>query len=84
MGLLAEYLRQVGASGSQRLALGGYVIWSRKITSEASGWVWRPYSGDNPHVTHLHVSCSRLPAFYNIGRPWQVADGLAARGQRRR
>jgi len=73
LGLLAEYLRAVGASGSQRLAVGGYVIYDRRITSEARQWEWVAYSGDNPHVGHLHVSCSRLPVFYMISRPWGLS-----------
>lgn len=68
--LLADYIRHVGATGSQRLAVGGYVIFDRRIASDGGGWIWRPYTGDNPHVSHLHVSCSALPVFYMIGRPW--------------
>lgn len=77
--LLAAFLHDVGASGSQRLALGGYVIWRHRKTSAVSQWEWIPYKGDDPHVTHLHVSCSQLPAFYKITRPWQVREALASR-----
>jgi hypothetical protein len=36
-----------------------YVIWDRRIMSGAAGpqpWVWRPYTGSNPHTKHLHLS----------------------------
>lgn len=81
LGLLAAFLRDVGASGSQRLALGGYVIYNRRIASAENLFEWRTYGGDDPHVTHLHVSCSRLPAFYKITRPWNVVDALQQRGK---
>lgn len=81
--LLASFLRDVGASGSQRFALGGYVIWNHRIVSELSEWQWIAYKGDDPHVTHLHISCSRLPVFYKISRPWHVQEALQERGRRR-
>jgi hypothetical protein len=33
-----------------------YIIHRRKIASAKLGWVWRPYSGSNPHTSHIHVS----------------------------
>ncbi len=33
-----------------------YMIRARRIVSERDGWEWRPYTGDNPHTTHLHIS----------------------------
>ena len=36
-----------------------YVIWNRRIMSGAGGpapWLWRAYSGPNPHTRHLHLS----------------------------
>jgi hypothetical protein len=33
-----------------------YMIRSRRIVSERDGWEWRPYTGQNPHTTHLHIS----------------------------
>lgn len=36
-----------------------YVIWQRQIMAGFGGpqpWVWRPYSGTNPHTHHLHLS----------------------------
>lgn len=82
--LLAAFLRDVGASGSQRFALGGYVIYDRKIVSERSDWIWRPYKGDDPHVGHLHLSCSGFKPFYDITRPWHVVEAIRQRSQRAR
>lgn len=74
---LARLLRLVGEGGSQRLNPGGYVIWNRKIASDESRWAWKPYTGENPHTGHLHVSCSRLPQFYSNPAPWAVTVNLA-------
>lgn len=38
-----------------------YLIWNGQIMSgegSARAWAWRPYTGPNPHRTHLHVSVS--------------------------
>lgn len=42
-----------------------YVIWNRRIMSGNPGpspWVWRAYSGTNPHTSHLHLSVVASPA----------------------
>ncbi len=52
-GWLAEALR---AGRDQRVK---YVIWQRQIMAGAGGpqpWTWRPYTGTNPHIKHLHLS----------------------------
>lgn len=36
-----------------------YVISDRRIFAGPNGpqpWVWRPYNGDNPHTSHVHIS----------------------------
>ena len=48
-----------------------YVIWNRRMFSsyESRGvppWTWRPYTGDNPHTKHVHVSV------YADDRPWAL------------
>lgn len=48
-----------------------YVIWQRRIASASSGWVWRPYDGDNPHTAHAHFSGN--PDTDDDGQPWSVA-----------
>lgn len=56
--LLAERLRQVsGELGVQ------CIIWNRRIWSAAypdAGW--RPYSGTNPHLDHIHLELSKVAA----------------------
>lgn len=52
---LAEELRlhakQLGATS--RIS---YIIFQAQIASEKVAWSWRPYSGQNAHNHHLHVS----------------------------
>jgi hypothetical protein len=33
-----------------------YIIFDGLIASNTYGWVWRPYSGTNPHDHHCHIS----------------------------
>lgn len=36
-----------------------YVIWNRRIasaTQDGTPWNWEPYSGSNPHISHIHIS----------------------------
>lgn len=33
-----------------------YVIYNRRICSRSHGWVWRPYTGSDPHTGHVHLS----------------------------
>jgi len=50
-GKLAESIR---ASRDPRVK---YIIWNRQITSSTvAPWTWRPYSGENPHTKHVHIS----------------------------
>ncbi|MFC4158903.1 NBR1-Ig-like domain-containing protein [Chitinimonas lacunae] len=56
---LAEHLRLRGLHGDKRLRGGGYVIYNRRIAGAYDNWDWQPYSGDNPHTGHIHVSVSR-------------------------
>lgn len=74
---LAEYLRQSGAKGDPRLGSGGYIIFNRRITKpDFSGW--KVYTGQNPHVKHVHVSFSRNAAGYDSAAAWGlVSDGKA-------
>ena len=51
-----------------------YVIWNRRILSGAPGpspWIWRAYSGPNPHTKHLHLSVVASPACDDT-RPWNL------------
>jgi hypothetical protein len=60
-----------------------YIIWNRRILSGRAGpqaWVWRPYSGANPHTKHLHLSVVATAAG-DDGAAWaldmKVAPGAA-------
>jgi hypothetical protein len=70
---LAEQLRLLGAAGDHRLTGGGYVIYNRLITS-SDFRRWMPYTGDDPHTAHLHVSVSRNPVGYEDRGPWHFLD----------
>lgn len=69
----AEHLRTMGQHGDQRVL---YVIWKRRICSDKQGWVWRPYSGSNPHDKHIHLSVSDDPRVYDATGPWGIRDPL--------
>lgn len=50
-----------------------YVIWNGQIMSgahSARAWVWRPYTGPNPHTKHLHISVIADPRGYDDASPW--------------
>lgn len=53
---LAELTEAIRLSKDPRVK---YVIYTRRIYSGSTGtqpWAWRPYSGDDPHTNHAHVS----------------------------
>lgn len=53
-----------------------YVIWNSRIfNSRASPWVWRAYTGANPHSAHIHISVHDDKSLYDSPEPWSV--GLA-------
>ena len=51
-----------------------YVISNKKICSGTGqsnpAWVWRPYTGSNPHDHHVHISVKSDNAHYDDPRPW--------------
>lgn len=50
-----------------------YIIWnSRIISSEVSPWVWRVYSGSNPHSKHFHLSVKSVKSAYDDTREWRI------------
>lgn len=68
---LAEWLQK---GKDPRIA---YVIWNGQIMSgsrSARAWVTRPYTGQNPHRTHLHVSVVQEPLLYDDNDPWNIGD----------
>lgn len=38
-----------------------YIISNRRIAEWQNGFQWRPYSGSDPHDTHIHISVGRGP-----------------------
>lgn len=50
--LLAEQLRKT-AINDKRIK---YIIHNKKITSMENKWTWKLYKGQNPHLSHIHIS----------------------------
>lgn len=54
-----------------------YIISNRKICSGSGqthpAWVWRPYTGTNPHNHHVHISVKGDAAYYDDARKWAFA-----------
>jgi hypothetical protein len=55
-----------------------YVIWNRRImNSSAIGgnepWTWRPYTGENPHNLHMHVSVKCDSPSYDSTVDWGLS-----------
>lgn len=70
-GILAEVLV---ASRDPRIK---YIIWNRRIiSSETQAWVWRKYSGSNPHNHHMHVSVKAERMFYDDTRDWAMPGAV--------
>ena len=36
-----------------------YIIWNKQIWNPSVSDSWRPYNGENPHTSHVHVSFNR-------------------------
>ena len=50
-----------------------YIIWNRKIVnSRIQPWVWRNYTGVNPHTKHFHLSVQPVKASYDSTESWQL------------
>lgn len=55
-----------------------YIIWNgRIISSRQQPWIWRPYSGKNPHRAHLHLSVCPEESLYDDETAWKL-DGSKA------
>lgn len=67
-GRLAEALRrQMSGAPQGRIT---YIIWNRQIASIKRAWAWRPYTGSNPHTSHVHISIKATAR--NETRPWKL------------
>lgn len=50
-----------------------YIIWNKRIiSSSVAPWVWRDYSGTNPHDKHFHISVGSSKALYDAPRAWKI------------
>lgn len=50
-----------------------YIIWNRKkINSRVQPWVWRNYTGVNPHTKHFHLSVRPEKSAYDSEESWQI------------
>jgi hypothetical protein len=50
-----------------------YIIWNRKIVnSHIQPWVWRNYTGVNPHTKHFHLSDLPDKALYDSTESWHI------------
>ena len=64
----ADWLRQRCATGREVRVK--YIISNRRIASPNQNWVWRTYSGSNPHSQHAHVSVLHGPENFNEKKLW--------------
>lgn len=56
-----------------------YVISNRQICSGGAGqqpWVWRKYTGSNPHEHHMHISVRSPERFYDDETPWNIGANV--------
>jgi hypothetical protein len=52
-----------------------YIIWNRRIISATvSPWIWRAYTGRNPHTKHFHLSVSASKPLYDAQEPWALGS----------
>lgn len=54
-----------------------YIIWNRRIANSAAigsaqAWQWRPYTGENPHTRHVHISVKPDKASYDSTAMWSI------------
>lgn len=70
IGTITEHMRQ------QRDSRIKYVICNGRIfSSTTSPWVWRTYTGSNPHSTHFHVSVNSTKGHYDSLTKWSIGQG---------
>lgn len=70
--------RLIAATKDERIK---YLISNGEICSGPAGpqpWVWRKYSGSNPHTKHFHLSVNGTKKHYDNERPWVLLGGSFA------
>lgn len=53
-----------------------YLISNRQIVNGSNGphpWIWREYTGLNPHEHHMHISVRGEAKYYDNSVPWNLA-----------
>jgi len=51
-----------------------YIIWNRRIiSSQTEPWVWRNYTGKNPHSKHFHLSVLPAKTHFDSKASWKIA-----------
>ena len=51
-----------------------YLIFQGRIVSSLrQPWVWRPYTGANAHMQHLHVSVDADPRLHDDDGAWRIS-----------
>lgn len=58
-----------------------YVISNGMIASASKGWVWRTYTGSNPHDHHVHVSVDHPSSLFDNPSTWHWAAGVGPEPQ---
>lgn len=57
-----------------------YIIWNRRIiSSQVQPWVWRNYSGSNPHTKHFHLSVKSDKSHYDSIDTWKIEQDTVNR-----
>lgn len=70
--VLFSMVNAMYAARDSRVSPDGYVIFQRRITDPDNPGRWKPYSGGDPHVYHVHISVSRNPAGFNSTALWPL------------
>jgi hypothetical protein len=66
---IARYMTQPGRR-DRRIK---YIISNREICSSTTQpWVWRKYTGSNPHTVHAHWSVNSTKSHYDDATPWDL------------
>ena len=60
-----------------------YIVSNGRIASRTSGWLWRHYTGSNPHTKHAHFAVGRgkdadPTTPYDDTTPWNIGGAPAA------
>jgi len=63
---IAALAEQIVSSKDPRVK---YLIRNREILIPANGWRWTPYSGADPHTSHLHISVGND---YDNSKDWTI------------